>query len=200
MSLDESAGSVICPSCDESTPIEEVPNKTCPHCGAKIPDDADTILRMDHVDQDRLGAYLSDPDNSPSGGVDYSADEISRPERDVGALNEALFEAEKGDVLHASIGIAQDETTANFYVISHERDVDGYAHRIGFIERPREDGMTRLYRTVLEDESDTDEDATDDGDLDPWQVNSLPYEVETKTIFIEDYAGAGWMITAKIVN
>ena len=195
--MSTSAGFVECPSCESKVPIEAVPpSDKCPECNNTIPDGTPTKIRMDVV-EDRLGKLFGD-DYSPAGGTDYSQEEISKPDRDIEALSDVLTDTEEGDVIEATIGASEDRTTAKFYVISHEQDVTGtdVDHRVSFVEQPRDDGWTRLYITII-----TENGEHADGEVDPWEVASVPYDIGgDRTMDARDYASNGWMIEAEITN
>lgn len=195
--MSTSAGSVECPSCKNDVPIEAVPQSDkCPECGNTIPDGAPTKIRMDVV-ENRLGELFGG-DYSPAGGTDHSQEEISKPDRNIGALSDVLTDTEKGDVIEATIGVSEDQTTAKFYVISHEQDVSrtDVDHRVSFVEKPRDDGWTRLYITII-----TESEENTDAEVDPWEVASVPYDIGgDKTMDARDFASNGWMIGAEIAN
>ena len=139
----------------------------CQHCGAT-------------ADLEEISDY------EPINGVDFDRDEISDPDRDVWAITETLSAVEQGDVLAIDIGSAEAHAEAVLYVLSHEHDTEGFDHRINLIEKPRDDGWTRLYITAI-----------GDPEFDPWSVVSAPYHLERKTADMRDFASNGWVVSAR---
>jgi len=128
-------------------------------------------------------------DHKPLNEVDFTADEVSKPQRDIKAITETLIEAETNDRINATIGVAEADNNATFVILSHEQDVADFDHRISFIPKPRKDGWTRLYMTGI-----------GNSDLDQWEVVSMPYNINNKVSDMRDFAGNGWMIACEFTD
>ena len=179
-------GIVTCQHCGSETPLETVDENgdTCPDCGADIDPDAPVTIPTELAEGN--WDKIRGDDYEPIGGVDFAADEISEPERDVESITETLTAAEAGDVLAMTIGIAEAYSETALYVLSHERDTNGFDHRLNIVEKPRDDGWTRLYITTL-----------GHSEFDPWEVVSAPYHLERKTVDTRDFASNGWVVDAR---
>lgn len=181
-------GYVSCPECGYQTGLEQA-TKTgvCAGCGREFTgEERSTIpseLAEGHWDE------IHGEDYEPANGVDFAADEISKPERDIEAITDVLVDVETNDRIHATIGAAEAASDATFVVLTHERDVAGFDHRINFTPKPRPDGWTRLYQTGIGPE-----------DLDPWEVVSMPYHVGRETADMRDFAANGWMIDCELTD
>lgn len=181
-------GCVICPECDTRTGLERaIETGVCAGCSREFtgeePSTIPSELAEGHWDE------LHGEDYEPANGVDFAADEISKPERDIEAITDVLVDVETNDRIHAMIGAAEAASDATFVVLTHERDVAGFDHRINFIPKPRPDGWTRLYQTGVGPE-----------DLDPWEVVSMPYHVGRETADMRDLAANGWMIDCELTD
>lgn len=182
-------GVVTCTNCGTDSPLSEVlETGRCPSCDEKIDPDAPARIRSDLVD-DAGWDKLHGEDYEPIGGTDFGADEVSEPDRDVGSITETLVDVERGDKIEVTIGAAEANSDAVLLIVSHERDVAGFDHRINFIEKPREDGWTRMYITAIGDDK-----------FDPWEVVSAPYEVGTGTADMRDFAANGWLIDVEVTD
>lgn len=177
---------VTCTNCGDETRLDQLDaGKACPGCGQPIDPDAPTKIPTEMVkgDWDKLHGE----DYEPAAGYSYTQDEVSEPERDVEAVTEVLIAAEPKDVLTVTIGADIFEQTVDLFVLSHERDKGPFDHRVSLVPKPREDGWTRLYTTVIGDH-----------DTDPWEVVSAPYDLGgDRTLDMRDFAANGWIIDAE---
>lgn len=176
-------GLVTCQQCGSETPLETIDENddTCPSCGTEIDPDAPVTIPTDLAVEN----WEKVIDRNPIGGVNYDADEVSEPERDVGSVTDALADASEGEAYRLEIGVAGDVVEAPLYLLSREHDVAGFEHRLNFVEEPRDDGWTRLYITGTGNEK-----------LDPWEVVSAPYDLERNTADMRDFAANGWIVSA----
>ncbi|QCC60789.1 hypothetical protein NP511_02275 [Natrinema thermotolerans] len=179
-------GIVDCQHCGAATPLEDIVSNgdACPKCGTAINPDAPVTVPTELVEGNWDKVHGNDYE--PIDGVDFGRDEISEPDRDVEAITETLSTVGPGDVVAIDIGAAEAHAEAPLYVLRHERDVAGFAHRINLVEKPREDSWTRLYITAL-----------GDPDLDPWEVVSAPYNLANNTADMRDFASNGWVVSAR---
>ena len=181
-------GYVTCPDCGTRTGLERATETgICAGCEREFTGDEPSVVPSALADghwDDILG------DNyEPANDVDFAADEVSEPDRDVEAITEVLVDVETNDRIHATIGAAEARSDATFVVLSHERDVAGFEHRINFLSKPRDDGWTRLYQTGIGPD-----------DLDPWEVVSMPYHVGERTADMRDFAANGWMVDCELTD
>ena len=182
-------GVVTCTSCGTESPLSTVlKSGKCPDCGEAIDPDAPARIRRELVD-DAGWDKLHGDDYEPIGGVDFAQNEVSEPDRDVAAITETLVDVDRGDKVTTTIGAAEAHAEAVLLVVTHERDIAGFDHRINLIEKPRDDGWTRMYTTGIGYE-----------DLGPWEVVSAPYEVGTGTADMRDFASNGWLIDVEVTD
>jgi len=181
-------GHVTCPDCGTRTGLERATETgICAGCEREFTGDEPSVVPSALADG-HWDEILGD-DYEPANDVDFAADEVSEPERDVGAITEVLTDVETNDRIQATIGAAEAATDATFVVLTHERDVAGFDHRINFLSKPRDDGWTRLYQTGIGAE-----------DLDPWEVVSMPYHVGEQTADMRDFAANGWMVDCELTD
>jgi len=154
-----------------------------------IPTGGGPYVRMPRETFEELSVDGIPDDYEPEGGVDFGADEVTEPERDIDALTETLTDVETSDTLIVTAGPAEGLARDTWVVIGHERDVADFDHRINMVRPPRDDGWTRLYITGI-----------GPADLDPWEVVSAPYHVPSKTSNMEDFAANGWIADVEVVN
>jgi len=182
-------GYVTCTHCGSESPLSPVLRTgECPNCGEAIDPDAPARIRRELVD-DAGWDKLHGEGYEPIGGVDFRQDEISKPDRDVAAITKTLVDVDRGDKVATTIGAAEAHSDAVLLVVTHERDVAGFDHQINLIEKPRDDGWTRMYTT-----------GTGYEDLGPWEIVSAPYEVRTGTADMRDFASNGWLIDVEVTD
>ena len=126
--------------------------------------------------------------DEPAGGVDFRGDEVSEPPRDVDEVTEVLAGVEQGDRVRLTIGVEDAYFVAVLLVVSREGG-ERFDHKVTFIERPQDDGWTRMYMTGVGNE-----------DLDAWEVVSFPYRLSDGTADVRDLAGNGWIVDAEVTD
>jgi hypothetical protein len=181
-------GYVTCPDCGTRTGLE-LAHETgiCAGCEKEFDGDEPAVIPSEMA----VGQWddVHGDDYEPANGVDFAADEVSEPDRDIEAIGEVLVDVETNDRIRATIGAAEAATDATFVVLTHERDVAGFDHRISFITKPRDDGWTRLYQTGIGPD-----------DLDPWEVVSMPCHVDDGIADMRDFAANGWMVDCDLTD
>lgn len=127
--------------------------------------------------------------------MDYGADDVQEPERDIESVTETLSAVEAGDNLKLGIGVDDGDglTGGTMYprVESVERDVGGFDVRLNLLHNVGDDGWGRLYITGY---------GNDGSDLDEWEIVSMPYHVPTETGDMRDFAAHGWVVGAEVDN
>ena len=119
-------------------------------------------------------------------------DPVSEPERDVDAVAAALTAVTEGNRVKIGIAIDHAETgetggTSVMKVVNVETGVAGFDRRVSLLHHDGD--VFRLYMTG-------------DGNpgLDAWEIVSCPYDPETGTADMRDFAAHGWVVGAEVLD